>query len=68
MDDDYREAGESFNFSSLCLTHVDDQDEENDDDILKAEENILKQLNKEHKPVSLFPSIENGLFICPLQT
>ena len=52
-EEEYMEAGESFDISPLrskplCSA---DQDDEDDEDMLSAEAVILRQLNKEHRPV-----------------
>ncbi len=48
---EYVEAGETFDISSLCSLRAERQEEEEDEDVLRAEAAILQQLNKEHRPV-----------------
>ena len=51
-EDEYMEAGESFDISPLRSKPLSsDQDDEDDEDMLRAEAVILRQLNKEHRPV-----------------
>ena len=46
------EAGECFDISPLRSKPLSsDQDDEDDEDMLRAEAVILRQLNKEHRPV-----------------
>ena len=49
---EYMEAGESFDISPLRSKPLSsDQDDEDDEDMLRAEVVILRQLNKEYRPV-----------------
>ena len=51
-EDEYMEAGESFDISPLHSKPLSShQDDEDDEDTLRAEAVILRQLNKEHRPV-----------------
>ncbi|KAK2549233.1 hypothetical protein P5673_030340 [Acropora cervicornis] len=50
-EDEYMEAGESFDISPLRSKPLSsDQDDEDEEDMLRAEAVILRQLNKEHRP------------------
>ena len=51
-EEEYLEAGESFDISALSFkSSPSDQDDGEDEDIFRAEAAILRQLNKEHRPV-----------------
>ena len=51
-EEEYLEAGESFDISALSSkTSPVDQDIDEDEEILRVEAAILRQLNKEHRPV-----------------
>ena len=51
-EEDYLEAGESFDISALSFkSSPSHQDVDKDEEILRAEAAILRQLNKEHCPV-----------------
>ena len=51
-EDKYMEAGESFDISPLRSKPLSsDRDDEDEEDMLRAEAVILRQLNKEHRPV-----------------
>ena len=51
-EEEYLEAGESFEISALSFkSSPSDQDVDKDEEILRAEAAILRQLNKEHCPV-----------------
>ena len=49
-EDEYMEAGESFDISPLRSKPLSSGDQD-DEDMLRAEAVILRQLNKEHRPV-----------------
>lgn len=50
-EDEYQEAGESFDISALHFNPEPLEEDDEDEDILRAEAAILQQLNKEHRPV-----------------
>ena len=50
-EDEYQEAGESFDIRALQFNPEPLEEDDEDEDILRAEAAILQQLNKEHRPV-----------------
>ena len=51
-EEEYLEAGESFDISALSFkSSPSDQDDGEDEEIFRAEAAILRQLNKEHRPL-----------------
>ena len=51
IEDEYMEAGESFDISPLHLKPLSSDQGDEDEDTLRTEAVILRQLNKEHRPV-----------------
>ena len=50
-EEEYLEAGESFNISALRFNSLPLEQDDEDEEILRAEAAILRQLNKEQRPV-----------------
>ena len=51
-EEEYLEAGESFDISALAFkSSPSDHDVDEDEEIFRAEAAILRQLNKDHRPV-----------------
>ena len=50
-EDEYMEAGESFDISPLHFKPLSSDQDDKDEDILRTEAVILRQLNKEHFPI-----------------